>query len=122
MFIYAFEKLEVWNLSREFVTHIYRITSAYPKEELFGLTSQTRRAAISIAANLAEGSSRESSRDQVRFTVFSYSSALEVLNHIIVGNDLGYISYEEYNMLREKLEKITNMLNALSKFQRSRIQ
>ena len=121
MFEYSFEKLEKWRISKDFVSDIYRITTCFPKEELFGLTSQLRRAAVSVSANLAEGSSRTSTKDQARFTVLSYSSALEVLNHIIIAKDLGYLSTEEYLSMRKKLEKITNMLNALSKSQRSRV-
>lgn len=121
MFEYSFEKLEVWRISKDFVADIYKLTSKFPKEELFGLTSQIRRAAISIPSNLAEGSSRYSIKDQARFTVISYSSALEVLNHLIISKDLGFISKQEYISLREKIEKITNMLNALSKAQKAKI-
>lgn len=121
LFEYSFEKLEVWKISKDFVIEIYKTTSSFPKEELFGLTSQIRRAAISIPANLAEGSSRTSIKDQARFTVLSYSSALEVLNHIIISKDLKYISNDDYALLRKKLEKITNMLNALSKAQQLKI-
>lgn len=121
MFEYSFEKLEVWKISTNFVADIYKLTSKFPKEELFGLTSQIRRAAISIPSNLAEGSSRQTIKDQARFTVVSYSSALEVLNHLIISKDLGFISKQEYISLREKIEKITNMLNALSKAQKAKI-
>ena len=121
MFEYAFEKLKVWKLSKEFVSDIYKLSGGFPKNEMFGLSSQIRRAAISVPSNLAEGSSRQSIKDQARFTVLSYSSALEVLNHIIIAKDLGYITQNEYFTLREKLEKITNMLNALSKAQKSKI-
>ena len=119
MFEYAFERLKVWQVSKDFVLDIYKVTSGFPKEELFSLTSQIRRAAISISANLAEGSSRVSNKDQARFTTLSYSSALEVLNHLILSKDLDYISKDKYISLRESLEKITNMLNALSKAQQA---
>jgi len=121
MFEFAFEKLQVWKISKNFVSDIYKITTGFPKEELFGLTSQIRRASISISANLAEGSSRTSPKDQQRFTVLAYSSALEVLNHLIISCELNYISKDELLDLRRKLEKITNMLNALSRSQKAKI-
>jgi four helix bundle protein len=110
---YSFEKLNVWNESIGLVKSIYKITEQYPSEEKFGLTSQLRRATISISSNLAEGTSRQTNKDKARFTNISYSSAMEVLNQLIISKELTYIKEKDYIFVREKIEKITNMLNAL---------
>jgi four helix bundle protein len=117
MYVYSFEKLDVWQLARVFTSDIYRITKDFPKDEMFGLTSQIRRACVSVCSNIAEGVSRKSYKDKARFTQISYGSAVEVLNQIIISKDLNYISEETYINLRNKIEEITNKLNALHKTQ-----
>jgi len=113
MHIYSFEKLEVWQKSRRFVRDIYSITSNFPDSERYGLTSQIRRAAISVSSNLAEGSSRKTSKNQAHFYVFAYSSCIEIINQIILAFDLQYIDEDIYTNTRVKLEKITNQINSL---------
>ena len=115
MATFAFEKLEVWRLSVDFVSNLYEVTSSFPKEEKFGLTSQIRRAAISISSNIAEGSSRSTSKDQRRFYNIAYSTAIEVMNQLIIANKLEYLSNIDYKKLRADLEQITRMINALHK-------
>jgi four helix bundle protein len=95
------------------VKDIYRLTKDFPSEEKFGLISQLRRASISIASNLAEGTSRKTNKDKAHFTTIAFSSAMEVLNQIIISKELNFISEKDYILVREKLEKISNMLNAL---------
>ena len=113
-YTYAFEKLGVWNLTRAFVKKLYFKTKSFPKEELFGITSQVRRATISISNNLAEGSARKSPKEQNRFYEIAYSSAVEVVNLLILSNDLGFLSNEDYSELRNDLGKITYQINRLS--------
>lgn len=107
------KKLDVWHLAIKLVFIIYSITSKYPKEEVFELTSQTRRAAVSISANLAEGSSRKSLIERKRFYEISRSSLVEVDNHIEVAKELGYLSDDAINELNEKLNEL---FAKLSKF------
>ncbi|MFD2567896.1 four helix bundle protein [Pseudotenacibaculum haliotis] len=121
MKIYSFEKLNVWKQSLELVKMIYDITKRFPQEEKFGLSSQIRRASVSIASNLAEGTSRSTKKDKAYFTTVSFSSAMEVLNQIIISKELRYISNDEYLKLRKHLEVITTMLNSLKKSQLSSI-
>lgn len=116
-YIYAFEKLEIWQLSRSFVKDIYQITKSFPKDEQYGLISQIRRASVSISSNIAEGSSRLTTKNKAHFTVIAFSSAIEVINQIIIARDLEYISEEILTELREKLAKLTNKLNAYHKAQ-----
>ena len=115
MHIYSFEKLEVWQLARTFRKEIYVLVRKFPKEETYGLTGQIKRSASSIGDCLAEGTARLTAKDKAHFMVMSYSSAIETMNHLIGALDLNYISEEEYVAFREKLEAITNKINALRK-------
>ena len=112
-FTYSFEKLEVWNLSRQLVKEVYKMTRAFPREEAYGMVSQLRRASVSVSNNLAEGSSRKTQKDQAYFTTIAYSSLMEVLNMMIISVDLCLIEEEKYLTVRPKIEQIGNMLNAL---------
>ena len=107
------KNLDVWKLAVKFVSTIYQITSKYPKDETFGLTSQTRRASVSISANIAEGASRKSLVERKRFYEIARSSLVEVDNHIEVANELGYLKKEELVELNEKLNEL---FAKLSKF------
>lgn len=119
---FTFEKLKVWQNSRELIVFIYKITNSFPKTERFCLVDQIRRAIISVASNLAEGSSRASSRDQAHFTNLAYSSLMEVLNQLYIANDLNYISSEIFSESKNKISEISNHLNALRKSQLKNIQ
>ena len=117
MKIYSFEKLIVWQKSRKLAVLIYKITLVFPKEELFGMTSQMRRCSISIPSNIAEGSGRQTSKEKARFTEIAYSSALELLNQLMISLDLNYINEENYLKTRTEIEEITFMLDSLRKSQ-----
>ena len=108
MRIYSFERLEVWKVSRELVKMTYAITNNFPKEELYGLTSQIRRAAISVPSNIAEASGRTTEKDQAMFYRYAYSSLMELLNQMIIAVDLGYFNEEILkNDFRPLVEKIS---------------
>jgi four helix bundle protein len=113
-FTYAFEKLSVWQQSRQFAVLVYEKTRAFPRDEIFGMTNQIRRASISICCNLAEGSARVGPTDQARFYEIAFGSAVEVMNLLILSTDLGYISNEEYAELRSQMERLTYNINRLS--------
>ncbi len=121
MYTYSFEKLEVWIEAKELTKIVYSITSQFPETEKFGLTSQLRRASISICSNLAEGSTRTTARDQAHFSSISFGSSIEVLNQIILAFELGLISDGEYVTLRTLIEDLTRKINALRNHQLSRI-
>jgi four helix bundle protein len=110
---FGFEKLKVWQNSRELVKTVYDITNYFPKEERYCLVDQIRRAIISIASNLAEGTSRISKRDQSHFTNLAYSSLMEVLNQLYITSDLNYIHIKDFTELKKKILEISNQLNAL---------
>ena len=77
-YLLSFEKLEVWQLSKALAVDIYKQTQSFPAEERYGLVSQARRAALSISANIAEGTSRSSAKDQAHFTTIAFSSLMEL--------------------------------------------
>ena len=81
---------------------------------------QLRRATISISSNIAEGSGRNSNKDKAHFTNIAFSSAIEVLNQLIISQELNFIKTEEYNLVRSKIESITNKLNSLRNYQHSK--
>lgn len=115
MYTYPFEKLEVWRLSKRLVVDIYKITGKFPTEERFGLVNQMRRAAVSISSNLAEGSGRNTAKDQAYFYNIAYSSLMELLNQLLIAFDLKWIEEEELNRLRSEIEVISVKINALRK-------
>ena len=117
MRLYSFEKLEVWQLGRNLTKNIYKISRGFPDDERFGLTSQIRRAVVSVTSNIAEGSSRQSGKEQARFTEISFGSLLEILNQLIVANDLEYITEDTINKERPLIEEIGNKLNKLRESQ-----
>jgi len=119
MFEYSFERLKVWKESIELVKMVYEVTKSFPVSEKYGLTSQLRRASVSISSNLAEGTSRNTNKDKAHFTTLSFSSTMEVLNQVLIAKELEFISEDNYIEIRKKLSKITNMLNALRKSQLS---
>jgi four helix bundle protein len=117
MYTFSFEKLEVWIEAKEFSKMIYQITSIFPEAEKYGLISQLRRASISIASNIAEGSARKTFKNKAHFTTIAFGSAVEVLNQLIISYELNFITELDYLNLRKHLESITNKLNSLRNYQ-----
>jgi four helix bundle protein len=113
MRLFSFEKLDVWQLSRELTVDIYKLTNLFPTEERYNLISQMRRSAVSVGSNIAEGNGRTTGADQARFTEIAYGSLMEILNQLILSFDLEYISEEEYNVVRTKIQTISYKLNNL---------
>lgn len=110
---YSFEKLIVWQKSRKLAGVIYKMTREFPKEEIFGISSQMRRCSISISSNIAEGSGRQTFKEKARFTEIAYASALELLNQLMISLDLEYIKEEIYLTTITEIEEVTFMLDAL---------
>jgi len=102
---FNFEKLIVWQEARELVKEVYKLTSKFPKDELFGLTNQLRRAVVSILLNLAEGTNRKSIKEKIRFFEMSHTSIDEVVTGFYVALDQKYISQKEFDQVYELLNK-----------------
>lgn len=108
----SFEQLIVWQKAHSYVLAIYKITKQYPKEELFCLVNQMRRAAASITANIAEEYAKISSKDKLRFYNISQGSLEETRNFIILSKDLGYITLQDKEQLGIQAAEISRLLNA----------
>lgn len=122
MRVYSFEKLECWQHARQLAVWTYRNTKNFPSEEKFGITSQMRRASVSIASNIAEGTSRKTNKDQSHFSTIAYSSTVELLNDLIISNDLNFLSEEQYKEGRDLIEKQTFLIANLRKSQDVKIK
>src|ERR1700741_5101803 len=104
---YPFEKLRVWQDARQLIKNVYAATRKFPRSEIYALTSQTNRAALSVAANLAEGSARTSRKDQAHFTQIGYGSLMELAGLLVLAVDLEFLSSDEESTLRERIEAIS---------------
>ena len=118
---YPFEKLRVWQSARKLARTVYKTTAKFPRSEIYGLVSQCNRAAISVAANLAEGSSRQSRKDQAHFSEIAYGSLMELTCLLILSSDLRILAADSEGELRASIEELSRQLNALHRSQRSRI-
>lgn len=120
-YLFSFEKLEVWKLSMDLAETVYSLGRSFPQEEKFGLISQSRRAAVSISSNLAEGSSRVSFKDQAKFSSIAYSSLMELMSQMMLANRFGWIEDKQFQNFRLKAEKLANKINGLRNSQINRI-
>ena len=103
----------VWQKSHQLTLDVYKILHSFPKEEMFGLTSQMKRASSSIPTNIAEGCGRNSDKDFTRFLVIAFGSANELEYQIILSSDLNFIQSEVSEKLLAQVEEIKKMLNGL---------
>ncbi|MBI2627091.1 MAG: four helix bundle protein [Parcubacteria group bacterium] len=114
---YRFEKLEVWKLAREFTVAIYKVTSRFPKEEIFGLVSQIRRVSVSIVLNIAEGSDKKSDAEFKRFLRMSLGSIEEVISGLYIALDLDFINRKDFDSLYQMsglvVSKLKGLINSL---------
>jgi len=110
-----FRKIQVWEKAHRFVLQIYKVTSAFPKDELYGLTSQMRRAAASIPSNIAEGCGRDTQTELARFIHIAGGSASELKYQLILAHDLGHIDDETYPNLDSEINEIQRMLYGFEK-------
>ena len=110
-----FTEMPVWQKSMDLAVEIFNLTSNLPRSEDYGLTSQIRRAASSVSANLSEGFGRQSNLDKGHFYVMARGSAYETQNHLIYGNKVGYFHPKEMNVLFEKYSQLIHDLNKLIK-------
>jgi four helix bundle protein len=109
----SYKDLRVWRQSVDLALEIYRQTQTFPKNEVYGLTSQLRRAAISVPSNIAEGKGRSSDKELVLFLHHSRGSLLEVETQLLIAQELGYIEVTKAKHLLDQVENLAKALNAL---------
>ncbi len=110
-----YKKYKVWELGHEITLEVYRLTQNFPKQEIYGVTSQMRRASSSIPANIAEGCGRESDAEFKRFLIISQGSANELEYFTVLAKDLGYIEEPAFSKINDEVDKIRRSLNNLIK-------
>ena len=108
-----FRELQVWRKAHELTLAVYQITASFPREELYGLTAQLRRAGSSIAANLAEGCGRNGDAELARFCSMAMGSASELEYHLLLAHDLKLIQTKDYDALDQRAVELKRMLTAL---------
>ena len=111
--IRVFTDLRVWQEAHKFVLDTYRLTKLFPKEEIFALVAQLRRAAVSITSNIAEGFTRAGVKDKLHFYNIAMGSLVECQNQLLLAKDLDYISVVDYQKSFERSVVVAKMLNAL---------
>lgn len=110
-----FKELKVWQKAHEMTLSLYKISESFPKEEAFGLTSQIKRAAVSVPANIAEGCGKDSSAELARFMQISAGSTSELEYHVLLAHDLGFIDSKTHQELSSRIIEVRKMLYAFLK-------
>ena len=110
---FKFEELKVWQKALEYTILVYDISKAFPKEEVYGFTSQIRRASDSIALNIAEGSGSGTNKEFKRFLNIARRSALETVSCLFIAKRKGFLTDEDFTKLYSKIEEITKMISGL---------
>lgn len=113
--IFAFEQLDVYQVARRYVKNVYLLSEKFPQKEDFALTSQIRRAAVSITSNIAEGTSRFSVKDKSHFIEIGYGSLMETYSQLQVASDLMYIKQSDIEEVKPQVIELRNRLSALRK-------
>lgn len=111
--IHSFTDLKVWQQGHNLVILIYKITKKFPKEELFSLTNQMRRAAASITANIAEGFGRQGYKEKIQFYYLSQGSLIELKDQILIAKDVGYLEEDNFMLLVSKINDVHRLLQGL---------
>jgi four helix bundle protein len=112
---FRFESIEAWQLARALNKKVYVLSRAFPKEEMFGLTSQLRRASVSVSSNVAEGSGRNSDTDFAHFLEIAYGSLMEVTSQLFLALDQGYIAEKDLDPILTEIDLLAAKIAALSK-------
>lgn len=111
--IYSFKDLEVWKKSCDLSVEVYSITNNFPKEEIYGITSQIRRSAVSIPSNIAEGCARDSTKEYIRFISIALGSVAELRTQIEISLKVGFLNEKTFLNLEDKIVTIYKMLLGL---------
>lgn len=113
--IKSFTDLIAWKEGHKLVLMIYKSTDKFPKKEVYSLTNQMRRAAVSITSNIAEGFSRRGKKEKIQFYYLSKGSLTELQNQLIISKDIGYLSKEKFNTIAEQTVQASKLISGLIK-------
>ena len=113
--IEAFTDLEAWKEAHKMVLYVYKVSKTFPSDEKFGLTSQIRRAAVSISSNIAEGFGRRTAKDKIQFYIIARSSLLEIESQMLIARDLQYLDSDVFQSFRTQRILVGKLLSGLIK-------
>ena len=113
--IRSFSDLIAWQKAHQLTVEIYQILNRFPKTELYGLTSQIKRAVISIAANIAEGFSRKTNKDKIQFYCVALGSLTELQSHLVISRDLSFLNKESFQKIAISTIEVSKLVNSLIK-------
>ena len=117
--IKSFTDLVAWKEGHKLVLEIYKITKNFPKEELFGLTNQIRRAVVSVTSNIAEGFSRKSYKEKLQFYCIAQGSVTEIQSQLLIARDVNYLENEKFQKIAEQTINVHKLINGLIKYSRN---
>lgn len=117
--IHSFKDLEAWKQGHLLVLSVYKITRQYPKDEQFGIINQMRRAAVSITSNIAEGFSRQTSKEKFQFYSIALGSLTELQNQLLISRDIGYLAESNFKKIDEQSLFVQKLIRGLLKYVRS---
>ncbi len=120
--IKSFTDLQAWQVGHSIVLMVYEETRNFPRDEVFVLVSQMRRSAVSITSNIAEGFSRNSSKDKINFFVIAHGSVTELQNQLIIARDVGYITPSSWLKISENLVQVHKLISGLIKYLRNNVR
>jgi len=120
--IKSFEELIIWQEARKFANNIYNLTKKYPQGEMYSLTSQMRRAAVSVMSNIAEGFDRRTTKEFISFLIIARASVSEVQNDLYISLDLNYINNEDFKIYYNHAQKIAKLINGLITYLKSQTE
>ena len=119
---FTYRKLNVYQASKKLVTEIYKLIDAFPRQDIYALGDQMRRAAVSIPSNIAEGTAKVSPKEQFHFLEISYGSLMELMCQTEIALDLQYINNDEFSLIEEQIGTIYRMLSSMQSSLKTRIQ
>jgi four helix bundle protein len=114
--IRSFRDLDAWKEGHRLVLEIYKMTKSFPKEEMFGLSNQLRRSAVSITSNIAEGFSRKSLKEKIQFYSMAKASNTELQNQLLIAKDVGYLSKEKFEELEKQSIRVNKLISGLIRY------
>jgi len=122
MLYFGFQKLEIYQLSKELVKDIYKLSSSFPSDEKYALVQQINKAAVSVASNIAEGTSRNGYQEKIHFINISYSSLMEIVCQTEIAFELGYLKKDVFENISKKAKKLSvKMSNYIASIKKSNI-
>lgn len=113
--IRSFKDLHAWRQAHDLVVHTYKLTKGFPRDELFGIVNQMRRAAVSVPSNIAEGFTRNSNKEKAQFYAIAKGSLTELESQFLISRDLGYISGPDFNSIQDRMYQLGKIITGLVK-------